>query len=154
MIKKPITHRAPAGSTICEGKFIKQGQVITRSPPSGPWQNCIICAWLLCLLKLQVNLQEPFNPADHTRLWNQRGHNGPHLPTQDTPPLRSVRGWRTCLPCPRAAHTAQSHDVDVDRENNTILHSSSFIHTINASLITAFPVTQIAVKVQDETSAF
>lgn len=35
MMKKAITCRVPAGTTVSEGKFIRHGQVITRSPPSG-----------------------------------------------------------------------------------------------------------------------
>lgn len=39
MMKKLITYAAPAGATVCEGGFIKHGQVITRSPPSGFSEN-------------------------------------------------------------------------------------------------------------------
>lgn len=49
---------------------------------------------------------------------------------------------------------ADSHDEDVDKENNTILPQLLSIHTINASLITRLPASQIAVKVQEETASF
>lgn len=151
-MKKLITYAAPAGATVCEGEFIEHGHVITRSPPSGLSENyseiSLHLSALFCL-----NGSWDCDSADHfiifivfnllicavTSFSNCQSTDGPPFPSVCVGEERVSRGepWWGCW------QGKQHHSA-----------TAPSIHTINASLITPFPVTQIAVKVQEETGAF